>query len=59
MLCSVEASEVLDADEILANNVEEEGRGDDWAGETEEHPDSEVNSHPDIVVHKSQPTSIP
>ena len=52
MLCSVEASEVLHDDVILADNEDKKGWGDDRAGETEEHPNSEVDSSPDIVIRQ-------
>ena len=58
MLGSVGASEVLDDHEILANNKDEKGLGDDRAGETEEHPDSEVDNNPDIVISQTLSVTI-
>ena len=58
MLGSEGASEVLNDHEILANNKDEKGWGDDRAGETEEHPDSEVNNNPDIFICQTQSVTI-
>ena len=58
MLGSVGASEVLDDHEILANNKDEKGWSDDGAGETEEHPNSEVNNNPDIFISQGQSVQL-
>ena len=49
----------LNSDEILEDNEEEKGSGDERKVEAKEHPNSEEDNHPHIVNSQGQISSIP